>query len=137
MYDDHDRRPFGSVVNEAISQFASLMRLDFRLLEAEMRKKVSSIVSSGVCGIAAVSFFILASFAMVEFLILAMVLAGISAMFACLIVGIVLLVGGLLSLHFAKRALVGWTITPEDTVKQVRSDLAALNQGIRYGANQG
>jgi uncharacterized membrane protein len=137
MDEYHDRRPFGSVVNEAISQFASLMRLDFRLLEAEMRKKVSSIVSSGVCGIAAVSFFILASFALVEFLILAMVLAGISAMFACLIVGIVLLVGGLLSLHFAKRALVGWTITPEDTVKQVRSDLAALNQGIRYGANQG
>ena len=101
-----------------------------------MRKKGSTIVSSGVCGIAAVSLFILASFAMVEFLILALIHAGISAMFACLIVGIVLLVGGLLSLHLAKRALVGWTITPADTVKQVRSDLAALKQGIRYGANQ-
>ena len=136
MDDDGDRRPFGSLVNEAIGQFASLMRLDLRLLEAEMRSKTATIVSSGVCGIAAVILFILASFALVQFLILAIILAGISAMFACLIVGIVLFGGALLSLYLAKRTLVGWTITPVETVNQVRSDLAALKQGIRYGATQ-
>ena len=112
------------------------MRLDMRLLEAEMRSKTSTLVSSGVCGIAAVILFILASFAMVQFLILAVILAGISAMAACLIVGIALFGGGLLSLYLAKRALVGWTITPVQTVNQVRSDLAAVKQGIRYGATQ-
>lgn len=137
MDNDGDRRrPFGNLVSEAIGQFASLMRLDMRLLEAEMRSKTSTLVSSGVCGIAAVILFILASFAMVQFLILAVILAGISAMAACLIVGIALFGGGLLSLYLAKRALVGWTITPVQTVNQVRSDLAAVKQGIRYGATQ-
>ena len=136
MDDGGDRRPFGSLVNEAMGQFASLMRLDLRLLKAEMRGKTSTVVSSGVCGIAAVIFFLLASFAMVQFLILAMIFFGISALFACLIIGFVLIGAGLLSLHLAKRALVGWTITPVDTVNQVRSDLAALKQGIRYGATQ-
>ena len=136
MDDDGDRRPFGNLVSEAIGQFASLMRLDMRLLEAEMRSKTSTLISSGVCGIAAVILFILASFAMVQFLILAVILAGISAMAACLIVGIALFGGGLLSLYLAKRALVGWTITPVQTVNQVRSDLAAVKQGIRYGATQ-
>ncbi|UVK46738.1 phage holin family protein [Mesorhizobium sp. AR07] len=136
MDDELDRRPFGSVINEAVSQFASLMRLDVRLLEAEMKKKGSDVLSSGVCGIAAVSFFILGAFALVEFLILAMVLAGVSAIFACLIVGILLFAAGFVSLRLAKRALVGWTLTPEHTVRQVRSDLAALKQGIRHGASQ-
>jgi len=135
---DHgaDRRPFGSVANEAIDRFASLISLDLRLLEAEMRGKTSTIVSSGACGVAAVIFFLLAAFALVQFLILAMIYFAIGAMFACLIVGVVLLGAGLLCVHLAKRALVGWTITPVETVNQVRSDLAALKQGIRHGATQ-
>jgi len=131
-----DRRPFGTVVTEAIGQVASVMRLDLRLLEAEMRGKTSTIVSSGACGIAAVIFFMLAAVVLVQFLILAMVHFGVGAMLACFIVGIVLSGGGLLSLHLAKRALVGWTITPVETVNQVRSDLAALKQGVRYGSAQ-
>ncbi|WP_136620837.1 MULTISPECIES: phage holin family protein [Mesorhizobium] len=136
MDDGVDRRPFGTVVNEVLGQFASLMRLELRLLEAEMRGKTSTIVSSGACGIAAAIFFLLAAFAMVQFLILTMIHFGVGAMVACLIVGIILVGGGLLSLHLAKRALVGWTITPVETVNQVRSDLAALKQGVRYGSTQ-
>ena len=79
---------------------------------------------------------LLAAVALVQFLILAMVHFGLGAMLACFIVGIVLIGGGLLSLHLARRALVGWTITPVETVNQVRSDLAALKQGVRYGAAQ-
>lgn len=136
MDDGIDRRPFSSIVNEALEKFASLMRLDVRLLKAEMKSKTSTIVSSGACGIAAVALFILASFAMVQFLILVIIHLGISAILACLIVGVVLFAGGLLSLYLAKRALIGWTITPIETVNQVRSDLAALKQGIRYGTTQ-
>lgn len=136
MDDDVDRRPLGSIIHEAMEKFSSLMRLDLRLLEVEMRSKFSSIVSSGACGMAAVALFTLASFALVQFLILGMIYVGISAMYACLIVGIALFVGGLASLHLAKRALVGWTITPVETVNQVRSDLATLKQGIRYGNTQ-
>lgn len=136
MDDGIDRRPFGSIVNEALEKFASLMRLDVRLLKAEMKSKTSTIVSSSACGMAAVALFILASFAMVQFLILVMIYLGISAILACLIVGVVLFGGGLISLYLAKRALVGWTITPIETVNQVRSDLAALKQGIRYGTTQ-
>ncbi|MER8848067.1 MULTISPECIES: phage holin family protein [Mesorhizobium] len=131
-----DRRPFRTVVNEAVGQFASLMRLDLRLLKAEMRGKTSTLVSSGACGIAAVILFMLAAFALVQCLILAMIHFGVGAMLACFIIGIVLIGGGLLSLHLAKRALVGWTITPVETVNQVRSDLAALKQGVRYGSTQ-
>ncbi|MER9592266.1 phage holin family protein [Mesorhizobium australicum] len=131
-----DRRPFRTVVNEAVGQFASLMRLDLRLLKAEMRGKTSTLVSSGACGIAAVILFMLAAFALVQCLILAMIHFGFGAMLACFIIGIVLIGGGLLSLHLAKRALVGWTITPVETVNQVRSDLAALKQGVRYGSTQ-
>ncbi|MGO4637102.1 phage holin family protein [Mesorhizobium sp. 2RAF45] len=136
MDDGVDRRPFGTVVNEAFGQFASLMRLDLRLLEAEMRGKASTIASSGACGVVAVLFFVLAAFALVQFLILAMIHFGVGAMFACLIVGIALVGGGLLSLHLARRALIGWTITPVETVNQVRSDLAALKQGVRFGSTQ-
>ncbi|MBB6410669.1 phage holin family protein [Mesorhizobium sangaii] len=136
MNDGIDRRAFGSLVNEALEKFASLIRLDLRLLEAEMKSKSSIIVSSSACGIAAVALFVLASFAMVQFLILVMIHLGISAIVACLAVGIVLFGGGLLSLHLAKRALVGLTITPIETVNQVRSDIAALKQGIRYGTTQ-
>jgi len=136
MEDGVDRRPFSTVVSEAIGQFASLMRLDLRLLEAEMRSKTSTIVSSGACGIAAVMFFTLAAFALVQFLILAMIYLGFGAMFACLVIGICLIGGGMLCLHLAKRALTGWTLTPVETVNQVRSDLAALKQGVRYGSTQ-
>ena len=136
MDDGVDRRPFGTLINEAFGQFASLVRLDLRLLEAELRGKASTIVSSGACGIAAAMFFMLAAFALVQFLILAMIHFGVGAMFACLIAGIVLVGGGLLSLHLAKQALVGWTITPIETVNQVRSDLAVLKQGVRYGSTQ-
>ncbi|WP_095091492.1 phage holin family protein [Mesorhizobium sophorae] len=102
MDDGIDRRPFGSIVNEALEKFASLIRLDLRLLEAEMKSKTSTIVSSGACGIAAVALFVLASFAMVQFLILVMIHLGISPIVACLAVGIVLFGGGLLSLHLAR-----------------------------------
>lgn len=136
MDNEIDRRPFTSVVNEAIGQFASLMRLDLRLFQAEMKGKALTIVSSGACGLAAVAFLILASFALAQFLILAMIYAGISAMLACLVVSLVMLGAGVLSLYLAKRALVGWTLTPVETVNQVRSDLAALKQGIRYGTAQ-
>jgi hypothetical protein len=136
MDDGLDRRPFGSIVNEAIEKFASLMRLDLRLLEAEMRSKTSTIISSGACGVAAAILFVLGAFALVQFLILAMIFFGIGAMFSCLIVGVILIGGGLLSLYLARRALVGWTIAPVETVNQVRSDLAALKQGIRYGTTQ-
>jgi hypothetical protein len=131
-----DRRPFGSIVDEAIAKFASLMRLDLRLLEAEMRSKMSTIVSSGGCMVASAILFVLGAFALIQFLILAMISLGIGAMFSCLTVGVILIGAGVLSLYLAKRALVGWTITPIETVNQVRSDLAALKQGIRYGTTQ-
>lgn len=124
-----ERRPFTSVVNEAIGQFASLMRLDLRLLQAEMKGKASTIVSSGACGLAAVAFLILASFALVQFLILAMIYAGISAMLACLVVSLVMLGAGVLSLYLAKRALVGWTLTPVETVNQVAQRSGRLEAG--------
>ncbi|QND60621.1 phage holin family protein [Mesorhizobium huakuii] len=136
MDDGIDRQPFGGIFNEALEKIASLMRLDLRLLEAEMRSKASAVVSSGACGVAAGIFFVLGAFAFVEFLILAMIYFGIGAMFSCLIAGVVLIAGGLLSLYLAKRAMVGWTVTPIETVNQVRSDLAALKQGIRYGTTQ-
>ncbi|PBB24023.1 MULTISPECIES: phage holin family protein [unclassified Mesorhizobium] len=136
MDDGTDHRPFGSVFGQAVSQFGSLMRLDLRLLEAEMRAKSTTLVSSGACGMAAAVFFALAAFALVQCLILAMISFGVGPMLACLIVGLVLTVGGLISLYLAKRALTGWTITPVETVNQVRTDLAALKQGIRYGSTQ-
>ncbi|BAV50967.1 hypothetical protein MesoLj113a_65150 [Mesorhizobium sp. 113-1-2] len=136
MDDEMDHRPFGSVLGDAASQFASLMRLDLRLLKAEMRVKSTSLVSSGACGMAAAMFFVLAAFALVQFLILAMIHFGVGPLFACLIVGLVLIGAGLVSLYLAKRALIGWTITPVETVNQVRTDLAALKQGIRYGSTQ-
>ena len=136
MDDGMDHRPFGSVLSEAASQFASLLRLDLRLLKAEMRVKSITLVSSGACGMAAAMFFMLAAFALVQFLILAMMQFGVGPLFACLIVGLVLIGGGLVSLYLAKRALIGWTITPVETVKQVRTDLAALKQGARYGSTQ-
>jgi len=136
MDDGIDRRPFGRIFEEAIAKIASLVRLDLRLLEAEMRSKMSTIMSSGGCVVAATILFVLGAFALVQCLILAMISLGIGAMSSCLIVGVILIGGGLLSLYLAKRALVGWTITPIETANQVRSDLAALKQGIRYGTTQ-
>lgn len=136
MDDGMDRRPFRSVLSEAVGQFASLMRLDLRLLEAEMRAKITTIVSSGACGMAAAVFFLLAALALVQFVILAMIHFGIGPMFACLIAGLVLIGGGMMALYLAKRALIGWTLTPVETVDQLRTDLAALKQGIRYGSTQ-
>ena len=136
MDDGSDRRSLGSVFSEGLSQFASLMRLDLRLLQAEMKVKTSTIVSSGACGIAALALFVLAAFAMVQFLILAMIQFGVNPMVACLVVGALLGVGGVLLLYLAKRALAGWTITPVETVNQVRTDIAALKQGMRFGSTQ-
>ena len=136
MDDGSDRRSLGSVLSEGLSQFASLMRLDLRLLQAEMKVKTSTIVSSGACGIAALALFVLAAFAMVQFLILAMIQFGVNPMVACLVVGSLLGVGGVLLLYLAKRTLAGWTITPVETVNQVRTDIAALKQGMRFGSTQ-
>ena len=136
MDDGSDRRSLGSVFSEGLSQFASLMRLDLRLLQAEMKVKTLTIVSSGACGIAALALFVLAAFAMVQFLILAMIQFGVNPMVACLVVGAFLGVGGVLLLYLAKRALAGWTITPVETVNQVRTDIAALKQGMRFGSTQ-
>ena len=136
MDDGMDHRPFGSVLGQAISQVGSLMRLDLRLLEAEMRAKSTALASSGACGMAAAMFFALAGFALVQCLILAMIFLGIGPMLACLVVALLLIGAGSMSLYLAKRALTGWTITPVETVNQVRTDLAALKQGIRYGSTQ-
>jgi hypothetical protein len=65
-----------------------------------------------------------------------MIFLGIGPMLACLVVALVLIGAGSMSLYLAKRALTGWTITPVETVNQVRTDLAALKQGIRYGSTQ-
>lgn len=136
MDDGVDNRPLTSVISDAAGHFASLMRLDLRLLQAEMRIKASTVLTSGACGMIALVLFILAAFALVQFIILALVYFGVGAMLACFVVGVALLVAGLLSLFMAKRALVGLTMTPVQTVNQVRSDLAALKQGIRYGTTQ-
>ncbi|UVK57380.1 phage holin family protein (plasmid) [Mesorhizobium sp. AR02] len=136
MDDGVDHRPFASVISDAAGQFAALMRLDVRLFQTEMRIKASTVLTSGVCGMAAVVLFLLAAFALVQFVILAMIYFGVGAMLACFVVGAVLLMAGLSSLFMAKRALVGLTITPVETVNQVRSNLAALKQGIRYGTTQ-
>nr|WP_031198781.1 phage holin family protein [Mesorhizobium sp. L2C054A000] len=136
MDDGSNLRPLGSVFSEGYSHLASLMRLDLRLLQAEMKVKTSTIVSSGACGIAALVLFVLAAFAMVQFMILAMIHFGVGPMVACLIVAALLGVGGVLFLYLAKRALAGWTITPVETVNQVRTDIAALKQGMRFGSTQ-
>jgi len=129
-------RSFGGVVREAGDRAASLARLDLELFHAELKSKASKIMASGIYGIAAAVLFVLGSFALVECLILAIVLAGISAVFACLIVGAVLFVAGLASLHFAKKAIAGWTPIPEQTIAQATADFTALKRGLHHGANQ-
>jgi uncharacterized membrane protein len=136
MEDGREARPLGRVVGETMRHGSALAQLDLKILQAETKQKALSVLSSGAYGITALIFFLLAGFALVEFLILAIVLSGISAVIASLIVCGVLVVAGSISLLLAKRAVAGFSLVPAKTVEQVKSDLAALMRGIRYGAGQ-
>lgn len=135
MDDDQARRPFGRVFGEATSHFASLIRLDIRLLQAEMKQKGQDVIASGVFGAIALTCFLLGSFALVESMIFALIWLGVEALWAALIIGICLCMLGLVSLHLARRTLAGWKLAPEQTLGQVRSDLAVLKEGIRHVAS--
>ena len=115
-------------------QGSTLARLDMQIFRAEVKHKALDVLSSGAYGVAALVCFLLGAFALVEFLILAIMLSGISAVTASLVVAGVLFLAGAFSLILARRAVKGLSLLPDKTVHQVKSDLAALIEGIRYGA---
>lgn len=135
MDDDQVRRPFGRVFGEATSHFASLVRLDMRLLQAEMKQKGQDVIASGVFGAVALTCFLLGAFALVECLILALIWFGVAALWATLVIGVCFFLAGFVSLNLARRTMAGWSLAPEQTLIQVRSDLAALKEGMRHVAS--
>lgn len=134
MQDRREERPFSHVLGEAVRQGSTLARLDIEILRAEVKGKALTLVASGAYGIAALAFFFLGAFALVEFLILAVVHLGVGALWAPLLIGGLLLLAGFGSLVLSQRAIKGMSILPDKTLHQMRSDFAALMKGARYGA---
>ena len=132
MNDDQARRPLGRAFGETATQFASLMKLDLRLLQEEMQQKGNDLKASGLFGAVALGCFFLGAFALVECLIFGLIWVGLAAIWAALIVGVGLCFLGFGPLYLARKTLVGWTLAPEETLLQVRGDLAAFREGIRH-----
>jgi hypothetical protein len=132
MTDDQAPRPFGRIVSDGLQHLSSLVSLDLRLFQAEMKQKLNHIIASGVLGFAALGCFLLGGFALAECLIFFLIWLGLQALWAAMIIGVGLCLLGFISLHLARRTLAGWTLVPEQTLVQMQGDLIAVKEGFRH-----
>jgi hypothetical protein len=114
-------------------QAATLLHLDARLLELEMKEKAGALARSGAWGLAAIALAGMGTFVVVLGLVGVLVALGMALFVAAFVVGAVLFAVGALFALRARSVLVGWSVVPRRTVEQVRQDAAAIREGFRNG----
>jgi len=133
MADDRAQPSLLTVAGLAGEQAATLLHLDARLLELEMKEKAGALARSGAWGLAAIALAGMGTFVVVLGLVGVLVALGMALFAAAFVVGAVLFAVGALSALRARSALVGWSVVPRRTVEQVRQDAAAIREGFRNG----
>ena len=129
---DHDPRPTGSLLSDAINQLTRLVRGEVALAKAEVAQNIKS---AGL-GIGLLVGALVLVFVALNVLVLALVAALgelIGAGWAALVVGIVLLaIAGILAMR-GLNALKPENIAPSRTVRNVQADAQTIKENVSNG----
>jgi len=123
-----DQRPVGGLLTDLVSQMTALFRTEITLLKAEMKDNVRSLSGALVSVAFGAALLMAALVVLVQAVVAAMVVAGMSAWLASLIVGAALGVIGALVLKGGADKLSLSEMTPERTVRQMEKDVSLVKE---------
>lgn len=129
MSADHPRSVLG-VAGEAMAQTADLIRVEFRLARAELAEKVTSIRTGAAFVVAGAVFLIGALFLLLQWAVVALVEAGLSASSATFVVAVASSLIGLVLILTGRQKLDPGSVLPERTLNQIAQDGAMAKEKL-------
>jgi len=129
MLAEHSRSILG-VAGEAMAQAADLIRVEFRLARAELAEKVVSLRTGAAFVIAGAVFLFGALFLLLQWAVVALVEAGLSAAVATFMVAMASCLIGLVLILAGRQKLDPSAVVPERTLNQIARDGAMAKEKL-------
>lgn len=129
MSADHPRSVLG-VAGEAMAQTADLIRVEFRLARAELAEKVTSLRIGAAFVIAGAVFLIGTLVLLLQWAVVALVEAGLSASMATFVVAVASALVGLVLILAGRQKLDPGSVLPERTLNQIAQDGAMAKEKL-------
>lgn len=125
----HPRSVLG-VAGEAMAQTADLIRVEFRLARAELAEKVTSLRTGAAFVIAGTVFLIGTLVLLLQWAVVALVEAGLSASMATLVVAVASSLVGFVLIFAGRQKLDPGSVLPERTLNQIARDGAMAKEKL-------
>lgn len=129
MQVDHPRSLLG-VAGEALAQAADLIRIEFRLARAELAEKATSLRTGAALVVAGAVFLVGALFLLLQWAVVALVEAGVSAAMATFVVAVACSGVGLVLVLAGRQKLDPGSVLPERTLNQIARDGAMAKEKL-------
>ena len=129
MRSDHPRSVLG-VAGEAMAQTADLIRVEFRLARAELAEKVTSLRTGAAFVVAGAVFLGGALLLLLQWGVVALVEAGLSASMATFVVAMACCLLGSGLIFAGRRKLDPGSVLPERTLNQIARDGAMAKEKL-------
>ncbi|MGD9884626.1 phage holin family protein [Reyranella sp.] len=126
---EHSRSILG-VAGEAMAQAADLIRVEFRLARAELAEKIGSLRTGAAFVVAGAVFLIGALFLLLQWAVVALVEAGLSAAMATFMVAMASCLIGLVLILAGRQKLDPSAVLPERTLNQIARDGAMAKEKL-------
>jgi hypothetical protein len=125
----HPRSVLG-VAGEAMAQTADLIGVEFRLARAELAEKVTSLRTGAAFVIAGTVFLIGTLVLLLQWAVVALVEAGLSASMATLVVAVASSLVGFVLIFAGRQKLDAGSVLPERTLNQIARDGAMAKEKL-------
>jgi len=135
MSDDAGGLGLFALLRAAQAQLTTLLRLDARLLQLEMKAKASDALKLCVWIGIAVLLGLFGVAILAQGLVGLLIFVGVPWVIAPFLVALAFFVVGGIFLLKARRAMSSWSLMPQKTIGQVRKDFEAVREGLQNGAH--
>lgn len=129
MQADHPRSVLG-VAGEAMAQAAELIRVEFRLARAELAEKATSLRTGVTLVVAGSVFLIGALLLLLQWAVVALVEAGLSAALATFVIAVASCGIGLVLILAGRHKFDAGSVLPERTLNQIARDGAMAKEKL-------
>lgn len=128
----HDRLANSDLLRslgDALGSLSELVQKEIRLTRAELSQMLASKLQASSWAIVAAVAVLLAAILIVEAAVFALVALGLSTYWACLAVAAILVIGGLLAFHQARRFAQSGP-APQRVLRQVAQDVQTIKERL-------
>jgi uncharacterized membrane protein YqjE len=119
-----------NALGDTVARATELVQLEFQLAKSELGEK-AALVKAGLVFIVAGAILLAAALLLVlQFIVVALVEAGVSPMFATLIVAAATIIVGIVLISAGRKQLDATTLTPTRTLNDLQRDSAIVKEKL-------